>query len=47
MSGGLRSRVEPDPDRFEGPVDEPTLVVAGEEARRTERELLPDSEVVL
>jgi len=39
-------RVEPDPDRFEEPIDEPTLVEAGPEARRTERNYLRDSEVV-
>ncbi|MDS0475810.1 hypothetical protein [Natrinema sp. 1APR25-10V2] len=42
----LLERVEPDPDRFSDPVDEPTLVEAGPEAKRTERELLCESEVV-
>ncbi|SEP63174.1 hypothetical protein [Natrinema salaciae] len=42
----MLERVEPDPDRFSDPVDEPSLVEAGPEARRTERDLLPDSEIV-
>jgi hypothetical protein len=40
-------RVEPDPDRFAEPVEVPTLVAEGEEARRTERELLPENEVIV
>ncbi|QFU84975.1 hypothetical protein [Natronorubrum aibiense] len=43
----LLERVEPDRERFDTPVTEPTLVDAGEEARRTERELLCGGEVVL
>lgn len=47
MAGGRRGsvfttmteRVEPDPDRFSDPVEKPTLVEAGPEAERTEREL--------
>ncbi|ELY67499.1 hypothetical protein [Natrinema versiforme] len=42
----LLERVEPDPDRFSESIDEPTLVEAGPEARRTEREFLRDCEVV-
>ena len=40
-------RVEPDPDRFSEPAEAPTLVDEGPEARRTERELLRDGEVVI
>lgn len=43
----MLERVEPDPNRFSAPVGEPTLVEEGPEARRTERELLSDGEVVL
>ena len=43
----LLKRVDPDPDRFSEPVEAPTLVREGEEARRTERELLPDGEVLV
>lgn len=43
----MLKRVEPDPNRFSEPVDEPTLVEEGEEARRTERELLPEGAIVL
>ncbi|WP_440765458.1 hypothetical protein [Natronorubrum sp. DTA7] len=39
-------RVEPDPDRFSEPATEPTLVEAGLEARRTERALGLDDEIV-
>ena len=39
-------RVEPDPDRFSEPATEPTLVEAGPEARRTERELGLEDEIV-
>ncbi|MFB1065876.1 hypothetical protein [Natrinema sp. H-ect4] len=42
----MLERVDPDPDRFAEPVDEPTLVEAGPEARRTERELCLDGEIV-
>jgi len=42
----LLERVEPDPDRFSKPIDEPTLVEAGPEARRTERELGLEGELV-
>lgn len=42
----LLQRVEPDPDRFSDPVDEPTLVDAGPEAKRTERELFPHCDIV-
>ncbi|WP_265109663.1 hypothetical protein [Halosolutus halophilus] len=38
--------VEPDPDRFSEPITEPTLVEEGREAKRTERELFPHSDVV-
>ncbi|WP_458204550.1 hypothetical protein [Haladaptatus sp. NG-SE-30] len=41
------TRIEPDPSRFTEPVGEPTLVKEGTEARRTERELLPDGDVVI
>ncbi|ELY49602.1 hypothetical protein C495_00195 [Natronorubrum sulfidifaciens JCM 14089] len=43
----LLERVEPDRQRFTEPIDEPTLVDAGEEAKRTERELLCDGDVIL
>ncbi|RDI72500.1 hypothetical protein [Halopelagius longus] len=43
----MLKRVEPDPDRFSEPVEMPTLVEEGAEARRTERELLRDGEVLL
>ncbi|GAB3665301.1 hypothetical protein [Halopiger thermotolerans] len=54
MAGGRRGsvfttmteRVEPDPDRFSEPVDEPTLVEAGPEAARTERELRLEDAIV-
>ncbi|WP_411963196.1 hypothetical protein [Haloferax sp. YSMS24] len=39
--------VEPDPNRFDGPVEDPMLVEAGVEAAQTEATLLPDDEVVL
>lgn len=39
--------VEPDPNRFDDPVEKPTLVPAGDEAARTETTLLPDGEVIL
>ncbi|WP_440769302.1 hypothetical protein [Natronorubrum sp. DTA28] len=39
-------RVDPDPDRFLEPATEPTLVEAGPEARRTERALGLDDEIV-
>ncbi|WP_408957768.1 hypothetical protein [Natrinema sp. 74] len=42
----LLERVEPDPDRFSESIDEPTLVEAGPEARRTERELGLEDELV-
>ena len=38
--------VEPDPDRFSGSIAEPRLVEAGPEAKRTERELGLDGELV-
>ncbi len=40
-------RVEPDPDRFSDPIETPRLVDAGAEARRIERELLRDGEVLV
>ncbi|KAB1187626.1 MULTISPECIES: hypothetical protein [Haloferax] len=43
----MLQRVEPDPDRFSEPVDQPTLVDEGPEAARTERELLPDGCIVI
>ncbi|MFC4550501.1 MULTISPECIES: hypothetical protein [Halorussus] len=43
----MLKRVDPDPDRFSESVDEPVLVAEGREARRTERELLADGEVLL
>ncbi|KAB1196497.1 MULTISPECIES: hypothetical protein [Haloferax] len=43
----MLERVEPDPGRFDEPVEKPTLVEAGLEAVQTEQELLPESEVVL
>jgi hypothetical protein len=43
----LLTRVEPDPDRFSEPVDEPTLVEAGPEARRTERTYVARDEIPL
>ncbi|QSW98535.1 hypothetical protein [Haloterrigena alkaliphila] len=39
-------RVDPDPERFSGPAAEPSLVEAGPEARRTERELGLEGEIV-
>ncbi|WP_339104002.1 hypothetical protein [Haloterrigena salinisoli] len=42
----VAERVEPDPDRFSEPVCKPTLVEAGPEARRTERELGLENEIV-
>ena len=39
--------LEPDPDRFSEPIDEPTLVEAGPEAKRTERELFRNEAIVL
>ncbi|SEW11436.1 hypothetical protein [Natrinema salifodinae] len=41
----LLERVEPDPDRFSEPVANPTLVEAGPEADRTEREFCLDNVV--
>ncbi|MFC4541068.1 hypothetical protein ACFO5R_03880 [Halosolutus amylolyticus] len=38
--------VEPDPDRFSEPISETTLVDEGPEAKRTENELFPHSDVV-
>ena len=38
--------VDPDPDRFSESITEPTLVEAGLEAKRTERALGLDSELV-
>ena len=43
----MLTRVEPDPERFDDPVGEPTLVAEGPEAERTEAELLLDGDVVL
>lgn len=43
----MLKRVEPDRDRFSAGVDGPCLVKEGEEARRTERELLLDGEVLI
>ncbi|MFC7130999.1 hypothetical protein [Haloferax chudinovii] len=43
----MLKRVEPDPNRFSEPVDDTTLVEEGEEAKRTERELLPEGVIVL
>ncbi|WP_254531137.1 hypothetical protein [Natrinema gelatinilyticum] len=42
----LLERVDPDPDRFSGPATGTTLVQEGPEARRTERELFSDGELV-
>ncbi|ELY61614.1 hypothetical protein [Natronolimnohabitans innermongolicus] len=42
----LFESVDPDPDRFSEPATEPTLVEAGPEARRTERRLGLESEIV-
>jgi len=39
-------RVDPDPDRFGGPATDPALVPEGPEARRTERSLLGDGDVI-
>lgn len=55
MAGGRRGatfstllrRVDPDRDRFSEPIETPQLVDAGAEAKRTERELLRDGEVML
>ncbi|MFA9416489.1 hypothetical protein [Natrinema sp. HArc-T2] len=54
-AGGRRGSVfsamleplEPDPNRFSEPIDKPTLVEAGPEAKRTERELLRNEAIVL
>jgi len=54
-AGGRRGSVftsmleplEPAPNRFSEPIDEPTLVEAGPEAKRTERELLRNDAIVL
>jgi hypothetical protein len=43
----MLKRVEPDPDRFSEPTDVSVLVEEGREAKRTERELLLDGEVIL
>ncbi|ELZ99528.1 hypothetical protein C439_13279 [Haloferax mediterranei ATCC 33500] len=43
----MLQRVEPDPNRFSEPATEPMLVDEGNEAKRTERELLPDGVIVL
>ncbi|ELZ96910.1 hypothetical protein C440_04013 [Haloferax mucosum ATCC BAA-1512] len=43
----MLKRVEPDPDRFSEPATEPMLVEEGNEAKRTEHELLPDDAIVL
>lgn len=43
----ILKRIEPDPNRFAGSVDEPILVNEGTEAKRTARELLPNGEVIL
>jgi hypothetical protein len=43
----MLERVEPDVDRFETVPASPTLVEAGPEAERTERELLPEGTFVL
>lgn len=43
----LLESVDPDPNRFSEPVDAPTLVPAGPEAKRTRRELLPEGELVV
>lgn len=43
----MLERVDPDPDRFADEVTESTLVEAGAEARRTEREYLPADEVII
>lgn len=42
----VAKRVDPDPDRFSEPATEPTLVEAGAEARRTERDLRLEGEIV-
>lgn len=42
----LLEPVEPEPDRFSEPIEASTLVDEGPEARRTERELFPHSDVV-
>ncbi|WP_458208885.1 hypothetical protein [Haladaptatus sp. NG-SE-30] len=43
----MLTRIEPDPNRFTESVSEPTLVKEGTEAKQTERELLPDGDVVI
>lgn len=43
----MLERVEPDPNRFAEPVEAPTLVTEGTEARQTESKYLPESAVVL
>ncbi|WP_247004743.1 hypothetical protein [Halosolutus gelatinilyticus] len=43
----MLERVEPDRNRFEESVDEPTLVTEGTEAERTERELLVEGAVII
>lgn len=43
----MLERVEPDRDRFSNPISDPTLVEAGSEARRTERELLLEDDIVV
>jgi hypothetical protein len=43
----MLERVEPDVDRFDEVPASPTLVEAGPEAKRTERELLPEGTFVL
>lgn len=42
----VAKRVDPDPDRFSEPATEPTLVEAGAEARRTERDLRLEGEII-
>ncbi|MFC7214836.1 hypothetical protein ACFQO4_12220 [Saliphagus sp. GCM10025334] len=39
-------RVDPDPDRFSEPVEEPMLVDEGPESKRTERDLFPHDDVI-
>lgn len=43
----MLTRVTPDPDRFDGPVEQATLVPTGPEARRTAQAFLADGETVL
>ncbi|WP_193788077.1 hypothetical protein [Haloferax elongans] len=47
LFSSVLERVEPDPDRFDEPVEEPMLVPEGKEAKRTERELLPEGSLVI